>query len=437
MHIKQLLAQSLLWRGFHFISILLLNIVLSRYLQAQWIGWVFYLSNFFSLIVLIASLNLDSAITYFGAAGKINANKLLWFGSVCCVGVVAVVWVALHLFSGWLPLREVFGEKDIIYIAVFYIAGIIVTNISTSLFYSMSNFLLPNLITVLLNSCLIVFILLQKNNDLQALKHIVNVYFFFFLIQGFVLAATFAIRNNSWREMKLPSRRESKDIYRYAMMALMANVVFFFVYRMDYWFVQYYCDGVQMGNYVQVSKLGQTLLLLPQIMASAVFPQTAGDHDRAVTRQSIMVISRWLTAFYVVIVMVAALTGRWLFPFLFGQTFSYMYFPFLIILPGIWALSVLALLAAYFGGKGNVKINVVGGSIAVAVMAAGDIAFLSRGGGIVAAAVISSVSYFVYLVYLMKRFKSEYSVHVSDFIFLRKSDLPSMQFIVDSKDKAC
>ena len=59
--------------------------------------------------------------------------------------------------------------------------------------------------------------------------------------------------------------------------ALAANVVFFLVYKVDYMFVNYspVCTAADLGNYIQVSKLGQMMLIIPQIIASVVFPRTA------------------------------------------------------------------------------------------------------------------------------------------------------------------
>jgi O-antigen/teichoic acid export membrane protein len=423
MHLNKLLAQSLLWRGFYFASILLINIFLSRYLQAALVGWVYYICNIFSVIILVAGLNLDAGITYFASGEKVKANKLLWLGFLWSMIVAVTAWIFLQFFAGYFPLIAGIDTATISWFALYYITGTILINISTALFYSQRNFFLPNIVLSFANLCFLIFLFFHKKNDPRNLSEVLNVYFLFFLLQGFLLMIVFIIKNKSFTQLKLPSLIENKKIYNYALIALLANIVFFLVYRIDYWFVQYYCNGVQMGNYVQVSKLGQTLLIVPQIMASVVFPQTAGGYDIQNTRESMMVISRFLSALYLVLALIILIIGKWLFPFIFGGTFNYMYVPFLLILPGIWSLSLLALLAAYFGGKGNVKINVFGGLFSVGIMVIGNFIFLPRGGGIIAAAAISTIAYFFYMLYLLRKFISEYNVRISDFIFLRKRDL--------------
>lgn len=65
MTFEKLLQQSLIWRGFYFITVLLVNVILSRFLQADGAGWIYYITNFFSLILLVASLSMESGYTFF------------------------------------------------------------------------------------------------------------------------------------------------------------------------------------------------------------------------------------------------------------------------------------------------------------------------------------------------------------------------------------
>ncbi|MGI8950335.1 MAG: lipopolysaccharide biosynthesis protein [Chitinophagaceae bacterium] len=432
MHFKKLLAQSLVWRGFYFVSLLLVNIFLSRYLQADWVGWVYYICNIFTLINLIVSLNLDAGIIYFASGKKIDANKLLWQSLLWCLIVVSVSWIGIRILP-LVPLHSGINNTVLLFFALCYIAGILLTNIVTGLFYAQRNFWLPNLILVIINFSLIYFIPKQSNvNNTAFLIYVLHIYFLVFLLQGLLLTLIFILKNKSWQQIKLPLKNDNKKLFRYATVALLGNIVFFLVYRIDYWFVKYYCNSVQLGNYIQVSKLAQMLLIIPQILASAVFPQTAGGYDRFATRETVMTISRLFTALYVVFIFVIILIGKWFFPFVFGPTFNYMYLPILFILPGIWSLSVLALLAAYFSGTGNVKINVIGGILSVIIVVAGNFIFIPKG-GIIAAAAVSSVAYFLYMFYLLRRFKASYNVHAKDFIFLRSTDFNWMKSLLQFK----
>ncbi len=110
-------------------------------------------------------------------------------------------------------------------------------------------------------------------------------------------------------------------LIRYALLSLAANVIFFLVYRIDYWFVEKYCSAEELGNYIQVSKLGQMLLVIPTIISSVVFPHTAGaGSELTEMKHNIMRIGRITTMFFSILFLITILSGKWLFPFVFGGT---------------------------------------------------------------------------------------------------------------------
>ena len=424
MQLRKLLAQSLFWRGWYFVSLLLVNIFLSRYLQAGWIGWLYYSCNIFSLMVLLCSLNLDTGIAYFAAGRQISSQKMSWLSLGWTMLVGVLVWCSLRFFPAMLPVPPGLTASVMLAYALGYICGIVLINTGTGLFYASGNFRLPNFLLIAIN--LVLILLIPKHSagtGIAEIHQMLTIYFGSFLVAGILLVGVFILTSGSWKKLQFPTAAENRKIFRYSLIALMANVVFFLVYRIDYWFVGYYCSPRQLGNYVQVSKMGQMLLIVPQIMASAVFPKTASGADQPVTRDTVLIISRLLTGCYILLMLVSVLTGYWLFPFIFGKSFDGMYTPFLALLPGIWSLSVLALLAAYFSGNGNVRINVTGGLVSVVVMITGNFIFLPRGGGILAAATISTLSYFLYMFYLVRRFRVDYQVKLRDFLYLRKEDL--------------
>ena len=104
-----------------------------------------------------------------------------------------------------------------------------------------------------------------------------------------------------------------------------------------------------------------------------------------------------------------------------GATFDAMKLPFIILIPGIFSLSVLTLLAAYFSGKGKVKVNIQGTIIALVVVVVGDYLFVPRY-GIIAAAAVSTVGYTVNLGYELYVFYKDYDINLFDFFRWRKED---------------
>ena len=172
------------------------------------------------------------------------------------------------------------------------------------------------------------------------------------------------------------------------------------------------------------------LLVIPTIISSVVFPHTAGaGAELAEMRHNIMRIGRITTILFLVLFLVIILSGKWIFPFVFGRSFQLMYIPFLLLLPGIWALSNLSILSAYFGGCNKVKINVQGASIALLVILAGDVLFIPRY-GIFAAAIVSTAGYTVNFLYSFFILQKEYPVSFAKYWSINKEDIQWAKSII-------
>lgn len=429
MNFHRLLVESVIWRGLFFLTFFIISVLLPRSLEASGAGWIYYLTNWFTLLLMVVSLNLDSAVGYYAANKQIEPNKLATLALWWTLAVVVIVFVVITFYFGLLKGDDNITLQQYRFFSLTYVAGVLLMNFFSVLFYAKRNFFLPNFLLSLVNLIFIAVILLAEQLGLSG-SDILDGYFWYTLIQGFVLAGSYFLKYGEVGQIGLPSRSSMRPLLRYASLALIANLVYFLVYRADYWFVRHSsassADGVDLGNYIQVSKHGQMLLILPQIIASAVFPQTAAETDRQTVRDMVMRLSRLFLLFYLVVIVFVAVVGQWLFPFIYGATFDRMYWPTLLLLPGVWALSVMVLLAAYFSGKGDVKVNIYGGLLSVVLVLGGNYLLTLRY-GMIAAAAISSLAYFCYFFFLLFRFRKDYDVQVSGFFIPQISDWQFMR----------
>ncbi|MBS1731138.1 MAG: polysaccharide biosynthesis C-terminal domain-containing protein [Bacteroidetes bacterium] len=423
MNFKISLQQGLIWRSLYFLSLLLVNIFFSRYLKASTIGWVFYLTNIFAFVQLLASLSLESGITYFAASGKINANHLFWVSSTWSIVIGFISSFLLYFYLHYFGELDPAAGMKYFYFSFCYITGLLLTNYATVLFYAKGVFKLPNILMVSLNFILLLLILCFFSFYTNALDIVLNIYFLFFLLQGFILILAYLIQNKSWREFGWPNKAETKKILRFSIISLMANTIFFLVYRIDYWFVHKspVCTDADLGNYIQVSKIGQMLLIVPQIIASVVYPGTASGQGREQFHAGIMIIARLLSRLFLVALIITSFFGNTIFITVFGETFDRMWLPFMILIPGIFALSVLTMLSSYFAGKGNLRVNVIGASIALMIVITGDYFFVPKY-GIIAAACVSSMAYMANLAFSLRQFKLDYNINIIHFFTWKKSD---------------
>ncbi len=422
MHFQKLLRQSLIWRGLFFVSLLLMNVVLSRYFKASGTGWIYYLSNFFTFIILIAGLSMESGVTYFASRLEIPPGRLAFFCLLWTIVVSVIVLAVLALYFGRIRDESTLTRNQYLYFAMCYITGIMLTNFFTFLFYSAQDYLLPNLILVAINVFLMIFIGTAQSDSATEVRNVLNVYFLSFLIQGILLVVAYVVSHKVYTDIALPSKAQLKQLFNYALVALAANFIFFLVYRVDYWFVKKYCLPADLGNYIQVSKLGQMLLIIPTIISSVVLPQTAEGMFNEEMKQNIIRIGKFGTLVYIIILLLVVVSGEWFFPFVFGDSFYNMYLPFILLMPGLWALNNLFVLSAYFGGTNNVKVNVWGAALGLLFILIGDMLFIPTH-GIVAAAIVSSIGYFINFYFSFYHLQKEYKVKFIAYFQIQKEDI--------------
>lgn len=421
MQFKKLIVQSIFWRGLYFLTVLLLNVLVARFFEATGSGWIYYVCSIYAFVIVIVSLSLDSGMGFYASRNEVSVNKLLSLSLLWTFIVGLIVTLGTNLYIRSAP--ELIIPRTLLLVSsLCYVCGNLVTNYCGIIFYSHKNFQTPNIIGIICNIILIAILAVTSLGIVAALNTstFLYIYFFTFLIQG-MLMITAVIYSYAVKEKPvIISGNELKKVLHYSMVAFAGNIIFFLVYRVDYFFVKYYCSAADLGNYIQVSKLGQMVILLPSIMASAVFPMVAGGQKKEVNR-GLKLLSRISLLVIGSFCMIVVLTGSWLFSFIFGKSFDRMYLPFILLIPGVLSLSSLYPLAAYYSGKNKLMVNIKGSLIALLFIVVTDLIFIPKF-GIEAAALISSIGYILFHAYVLLVFKKEYNTSVAGFFMIKKSD---------------
>jgi O-antigen/teichoic acid export membrane protein len=433
MQAAKTLWQSFLWRSLYYISAFVINILIARHFEASLSGSVYYLSSIYAFAVLLSSLSIESGIIYFSAKAQIPVERLFSFSILWTfiTGLVTLLIVFLLFKNAYHGISSTL----LIVSAVLYISGNLLTTYCAGFFYAHSDFRSPNIIVVICTILLVAIIPYNGQSVIPAVtnKNYFYVYFGSFFVQGICMAIAAKLKYIKAGLFHFITIAEFRMLFRYCVLTFTGNVIFFLLYRVDYFFVEKYCTAHQLGNYIQVSKLVHLFFLLPTIMASAVFTISAGEKLDSINKL-LPLLSRSIFLLYTFTCFILGLVGQWLFPFIFGATFTSMYHPFLMLIPGILALSGMFTITAYFAGKNKVKINIIAAVYAFIVILAGDIIFIPRY-GIVAAALVSSLGYIVYQVYIIRAFKKEYECSVADFFIFRQSDWKQIQNAINASLK--
>jgi O-antigen/teichoic acid export membrane protein len=412
MNLDKQLRQGIVWRGFYYLSALGLNIVLSRILLANTFGSLFYFVNVLSLIVLVAGLSLESAFTYFVASKKITDSEVV---------LISFVWLLIIIVPVCIILNYFFTDRNIY--GIMFIVGNLLTTYFTALFNAHHRYNIPNLIIAIVNILAIALITINRASE----RITAVIFFYTFLVQGILSVVAFIMLYKINVFKASLQWKNTQKIFNYAGTALMANLIFFLLYRIDYWFVEKWCSGKEMGNYIQASKMGQLLLAIPQMLAVVVFPTTASGEKPDDLQKVLFIIARLLLQAFVVLFFIFYLAGKNIFVLIFGSDFSGMNIPFLFLLPGIFCLAFLSLLSAYFGGSNKVSVNLKGAFWGLLIVVTGSF-LLQQWYSIKVAAIISSAGYIVNFLYAFFIFNKSSGIKFSalfafkqdDWIWLRK-----------------
>ena len=387
---RKALLDSFIWRGVYFITTLILNICIARIYEATQSGWIYFISNNFYLVILLGGLSLDSSITYFAASDKVSPHKLAFFSILWPFGVslFSAVCTLFLIHNHYISSSYVF----LLVAGAAYTFGISLTNFFTALFYARHDFVVPNISMSLINVIIIALIpLFAKGYFGWNRQEFLYIYFLQFIVQGIILASLYIIKYSKINLLQLPNLQEFKWLFRFALVALSANIAYYLINRVDYLFVAAWCSSKSLGNYVQVSKMGQLFLIIPSIISSAVYPQAARADNPKVIKMILRLIAVFVML-YAAIMLVSYFVSDQLFTLLFGNTFNEMFVPFMILLPGILFLSIHIIIAAYFGGKNKPFYNVISTGTGLIIVLVGDFLLIKKM-GITGAALVSSAGY--------------------------------------------
>jgi len=344
-------------------------------------------------------------MTYFSSKEEINkkelaAISLLW--SITAAGLASLVLV-FFLKNVLLPIP---GNNPVY--SFLFISGTLFITYFSGLFFAQRQFSYPHLIPAIVNILVTIFyawLLIADRKDEVQLAIII--YFGGFMTSGILLGALYYQKYNVPFLLQFPTSHTIKKLLQYSAIALLANVVSFLAYRIDYWILKSlspkFVSHGGLGNYIQVGKLVQLFLFAPTVVAAIAFPISAAAVDpnfkHTLKRTTWRVLFLNGFACFALVVM-----GKWLFTFLYGDSFSQMYECFLYSIPAILSISITRILASYFAGTNRIRYNLIGGLIALVSVATLNFLLIPKM-GINGAALADSIGYMLLMIFLLTLFQ--------------------------------
>jgi O-antigen/teichoic acid export membrane protein len=266
--------------------------------------------------------------------------------------------------------------------------------------------------------CLLSLVFLFADEEGSYLPLFALLYALLFLLYGIAVAAPLLPARFS--ALALPTMPQVQSLLKYSFTAFAANLLFLLVYRIDLWFIEFYCTDADLGNYIQASKLAHLFLLVPTYVATPIF-FTVDEPGRTEGLSRLALLSRVLFVGNALLVLLALGLGSFLFERIYGESFDKLFPSFLGLSAGILALSVNRIICAFWAREGQVRWNVIGNGITLIVIIALDAIYI-KDYGIEGAAVISSIGYTLFLLFNLYLMKTRYGANLSTFFLPHRSD---------------
>jgi O-antigen/teichoic acid export membrane protein len=243
-------------------------------------------------------------------------------------------------------------------------------------------------------------------------------------VQVICMAVLFRFKYQQYfKKIKL-SAALVKGLFAYSGLTFISSILLFLVSRADFYFVEKYCDAHALGNYVQAAKIGQMALILPGLLGGVVFPFSIGAADAFA--EKIAFLCRMLTLFFVVLFIMVLTTGYYILPWLLGKEFDAVFTIILLILPGIYFMSIGLIILSYLEGKNKQVIILFANLVVLVLIIAADLYFVPKY-KYTGAAVIFSLSNLAGVAILLHYFLKHTSVKIKSLFAVSFSDVKKLR----------
>jgi O-antigen/teichoic acid export membrane protein len=364
------------------------GILLARLLGPAAKGDYYLLILVPSTVMVLIQLGLPQAFGYFSARGQtlgmVGKSLVLTvvLSSAAFVGVFALLPLLRDAFLHGIELGQVLFAFLALPLALSatFTTGIVMGRQAVR-WYAAVNIAYPIATTFLLVAIL--------GGLGPSVNGAIAVYLAASLIQsiGFTIAAR---RVNAANTEATPV--SYRALFRYGLPFYPGSITGFFSYRIDaYLIVWLIADAsAPLGYYSMAVGLAELVFFFPSAVSALFFPHVAGSPREDADRQVAMVsrVTLLVTGAFAILLIPAAVMMIWILLPAFGPSIL----PFLVLLPGVVALSASRVVGGYVAGIGRPGINsyVSVGSFVVNVIA--NLILIPRF-GIVGASAASLVSY--------------------------------------------
>jgi len=345
-------AWTVLVRGFMIVSSVAVGVIVARSLGTGGLGSLAVLNLTVAYAVQIGSLGLVLANTYYIARDPGNlvpasVNALVFslgWGSIVALLTFCLVVTAPGVF-GDIPLK-------LMGVAVLSIPFQLVTLFGLNILLAMGLVERLNVLDAIAQFFLVinafVALILLKSGfwTLVSLNTAATIVVSFIVLWAVVRSIS---RKKKVADKWRADVRLLAGMMRYAVKMYLQTIAGLLLFRLDLLIVKYFRGAAEAGVYAVASQVGLLLMLVPAVISSLLLPRVAGERDASgalacrMTRHTVLVMA---------VICLVAVPVLFALPLVYGAPFADARTQALILLPGVFLMSISGVLSNHFSGTG-------------------------------------------------------------------------------------
>jgi len=420
---------------FNFIN----TILVTRLLSDEGRGQYALYTNFIQFVILFLSFSVSSSIINKVANDKFKVGEVL----ISLIIYFFIVSVSASLIIHYLGLSEsIFRtNQNIIFILIIAILNFFVTAMNTvffGVFYGLKSIKVPNIFklsTVILFSILVFFATYLERTPHQAYLIIIVIQLFVQVFQLISFSIWIFLKNKMNLDFGFILGIKKivfilKDLFTFSRLVYIATLLMFFVYKIDFWIVDYYLGKKELGVYSLAVQLSQFILLLPAAIEGINLSEVSSNEEKGIktTTWGIKVV------FYGSIISSSVL---FLFSYFFvdkiyGVEFNNSIKCLGILLLGIVPFTPASVISSYLIGIDRFRINLFAVMFSLGLTLIFDFILIPEF-GIVGASIATSIAYITLISILMKFFLKITDQNLLSLLTIKKDEIIAIKHLIYKK----
>jgi O-antigen/teichoic acid export membrane protein len=422
------LAGNIVYRILNIVTGFFITLLLTRLMSTEGYGVLSLLIANVSFFNLLSCLGAESGIIFHSASGHMKPGKVL------TIIYSVIIWQLLLLLITEMIHYSNTGHYWLIngkgiaflFIGLIYLLSITITDKYTALLNGHHLYMTGNRIIFFSNGiALLLFCIFYFGAE----KHTALFYLVLFvctcLIQAVLMIIAFHVSVKEKIRFQKMDKADVRIFFSYSFIVFITNCIQFMAYRVDFWLVNYYQGKSALGIYALAVKLNQLFWVLPLLAASIVFPMVAA-REKQYDEKQLLLLMRVINTILLIAASIAFFAAPWLIPFLFGEQYRQSVGAFLYLVPGFFMFGIIIMLAAYYAGKNQLRVNLLGSSLCFGLVFLLDLWLIPKM-GIKGAAIASSLAYSATTIFYLVKFSSVSKQLLANIFFIRPGDWPGLK----------